>query len=117
MDKLNLKKEKVKTHNIRKILPLYKKHKGLLSITIIILCCSGFFGIIQPIFAANALSNLAQANYDNAIKFAVLMCATGLMRVLFNGLDEYFYMNIITISSQRYRVLTRVDILKGDEYI
>ena len=94
MEKLDLKARDVKTHNMRKIWPFYKRHKGLLILNFIFLSCSGIVGIAAPIFSANALAKLAEGNFEEAIKFAILMCATGLVRVVFNALDELFYVKV-----------------------
>lgn len=94
MEKLDLKAKKIKTHNLRKILPLYAKHKGLLSVMIIFLLCSGVVGIFTPIFSANALAKLAEGQFDEAIHYAILMCITGALKVVFNAIDEFFYVKV-----------------------
>ena len=94
MEKLNLKSKKVKTHNIRKILPFYAKSKGLIAFLVVLFLFGGVVGIMQPIFSANALASIAERKFNDAIKFAILMCSLGICRVLFNGLIEAVYLRI-----------------------
>ena len=89
-----IKNKKVKTHNMRKMWRYYGKHKGLLAVNMIFLVCSGAVGILMPILSANALANLATSNFDKAIHFAVLMCIVGIFKLIFNALDEFFYIKI-----------------------
>ena len=94
MEKISLKANKVKTHNLRKILPLYAKNKGWLTLMIIFLVFSGAVSILIPIFSANALAMLAESRFDEAIKYAILMSVTGLLKIVFNALDETFYIKV-----------------------
>ena len=94
MKNISLKANKVKTKNMRKILPLYAKHKKLLVVMVIVLCFSGALGVLTPIFSANSLAMLAEGRFDEALKFAVLMCVTGLFRVIFNAFDELLYVKM-----------------------
>ncbi len=94
MEKLNLKSNKVKTHNLKKVLKIYAKSKAMLVGLVICMVFAGCFGIVQPIFSANALANLAKENFDKAIYFSILMCAFGLIRVIFNAAIEALYTRI-----------------------
>lgn len=90
-NKISIKKLKTSTHNLRKILPIYAKHKGLFSVTMIFLFISGLLGIFSPIFSANALACIATENFAGAIRNTIIMCSIGALRVVSNQLDEYFY--------------------------
>ncbi|MBQ8451265.1 MAG: ABC transporter ATP-binding protein [Clostridia bacterium] len=92
---IDLKRKKVSTKNLRKVLPLYFKHKKLILPTMLFILISGVLGIMQPIFSANALAALADANFELAIKNMIIMVAFSLGRMLFNALDEYFYVKIV----------------------
>lgn len=94
MKDLDLKAKKVTTHNMRKILPLYAKHKGLVATMMIFLICSGVIGIVMPIFSAQALASLAEGKFDLAIKYSILMCVVGIFKIIFNALDELFYVKV-----------------------
>ena len=72
MEKIDLKAKKVSTHNMRKILPLYFKHKGLLFVTMIFIFSSGVFGILVPISSANMLASIADGKFELAIKFTLI---------------------------------------------
>lgn len=72
MEEFNLKKKKVTSHNLKKVLPYYAKSKHLMILLIIILLTGGACTIFRPILSANALSNLAQNNFDLALHFAIL---------------------------------------------
>lgn len=94
MEKLDLKAKKIKSHNMRKMWPLYLKHKKLLTLMMIFLICSGGVGVLMPILSANALANLATSNFDKAVHFAIIMCIVGIFKIVFNALDEYFYVKV-----------------------
>ncbi len=91
MERLDLSAKNVKTHNLRKVLPLYAKNKGLFTITLLIMLSTGVLGILSPIYSANALACLASSEFDLAIKNAIIMCSVGLGRVLLNAFEEYLY--------------------------
>lgn len=94
MEKLSLKAKKIKSHNLRKVLPFYFENNGLISLLIILMVVAGVLGIFQPIFSANALATLAQGEFNRAIKFLILMCSLGLGRILFNGIIEALYIRV-----------------------
>ena len=84
MEKLDLKSRDIKTHNMRKIWPYYKKHKTLLILNFIFLSCSGILAVASPIFSANALAKLAEGKFDEAIRFTILIYSTNSKEVLFS---------------------------------
>lgn len=94
MEKIDLKAKKVSSHNMRKVLPLYAKNKKLLSLLIVFLILSGVVGIFIPIFSANTLACLAESKFDLAIKYAIIMCGLGLIKIVVNALEEFFYEKI-----------------------
>ena len=85
---------KVTTHNMRKVLPIYAKHKGLLAITMVFMICSGVLGILMPIYSANALAFLASGEFELAIKNIIIMCSLGAFKIVSNAFDEYFYVKV-----------------------
>ena len=95
MEKLELKAKKVTTHNMRKMLPIYAKEKKLFAVTLIFMIVSGVVGVLQPIFSANALASLATGQFDKAIKYTLIMCSIGLSRIVFNLLEEFFYVKLV----------------------
>lgn len=95
MEKLELKAKKLTTHNMRKMIPIYKKHKGLLVVTLAFMIVSGVLGVLQPIFSANALANLASSKFETAIRYTIMMCIIGLFRIVFNALEEFFYVKLV----------------------
>lgn len=95
MVKLELKAKKVTTHNMRKMIPIYAKQKGLLSVTLVFMIISGVLGVLQPIFSANALASLASMQFEKAIRYTIIMCGIGLSRILFNALEEFFYVKLV----------------------
>ncbi|MBQ8425311.1 MAG: ABC transporter ATP-binding protein [Clostridia bacterium] len=96
MEKLDLKKKKVTTHKIRKVLPYYKKSKGLLVALLIAMVMGGVLGIFSPIFSANALASLASEDFDNAKKYALIMTGLVLGKIIVNYFVEVFYTRINT---------------------
>lgn len=95
MDKLELKANKVMTHNMRKMIPIYKKNKSVLAATLTFMILSGVVGVLMPIFSANALANLATSNFNKAIKYTLIMCFVGLFKIVFNAIEEFFYIKLI----------------------
>lgn len=95
MEKLELKANKVSTHNLRKMFPIYKKHKGLFAVTMLFMIMSGVVGILQPIFSANALASLASGQFKLAIKFTLIMCTISLFKIVLNLIEEYFYVKLV----------------------
>ena len=95
MEKLELKAKKVTTHNMRKMLPIYAREKKLFAVTLVFMIISGVVGVLQPIFSANALASLATGQFDKAIKYTLIMCSIGLSRIVFNFLEEFFYVRLV----------------------
>ena len=94
MEKIDLKAKKVSTHNMRKILPLYFKHKGLLFVTMIFIFSSGVFGILVPISSANMLASIADGKFELAIKFTLILTGLNVLKMISNALDEFFYIKL-----------------------
>lgn len=95
MEKLELKSKKVATHNLKKMFPIYKKHKKLFAVTMVFMIMSGVVGILQPIFSANALASLASGAFNSAIKYTLIMCLISLFKILLNLIEEYFYVKLV----------------------
>ncbi len=95
MEKLELKAKKLTTHNMRKMLPIYAKHKGMLSVTLVFMILSGIVGVLMPIFSANALASLASADFKSAVKFTIIMCSIGIAKIIFNMIEEFFYVKLV----------------------
>ena len=95
MEKLELKAKKVTTHNMRKMIPIYAKQKKLLSVTLVFMILSGVVGVLMPIFSANALASLATSDFETAIRYTILMCVVGISRIIFNAIEEFFYVKLV----------------------
>ncbi|MBE5755409.1 MAG: ABC transporter ATP-binding protein [Clostridiales bacterium] len=106
MEKIDLKKHKLTTNNLRKILPIYKENKTRLFWLCVCFVITGVLGIFAPIYSANALANLADAKFDAAIKCAVILAIISLIRTVFNGLTEHVYVKIN--SKVQYTLTDRV---------
>lgn len=78
-------------HNMRKVLPFYAKQKGLFSLLMIMFFVTGALGIVEPVLSATALASLASGDFDTAIKFAIFMTGTSMLRSIFNTIQQYFY--------------------------
>lgn len=94
MEKISFKSKNIKTHNLRKVLPLYAKHKGLLTLLIILIISSGVLGIFAPLYGANTLASLATREFDAAIKNAVIMLSLSIGRAVLAGFNDYLYLRI-----------------------
>ena len=94
MEKLSLKKKKVTTHNIRKVLPFYGKSKCLLIVLLVCFIIGGVLGIFSPIYSANTLASLASENFEAAKKFAIIMSFLILGKIIFNFFIEMLYTRI-----------------------
>lgn len=94
MEELNIKSQKVKTHYMRKVLPIYAKQKKMVTILMFVMVVCGVLGILQPIYSANALASLASEKFKDATKFIIIMCALGLGRIVFNLIMESLYIRV-----------------------
>lgn len=94
MEQLSVKAKKIKSHNLRKVLPLYAKHKGLLAVLMIFIIGSGVLGILAPVYAANTLASLTTKDFDATIKNSIIFLALNVLRVLLNGLNDFLYLKI-----------------------
>ena len=95
MEKLELKSKKINTHNMRKMFPIYKKHKAMFAVTMTLMIISGIAGILRPIFSANALASLAVGNFDAAIRYTLIMCGISLFKIVINCVEEYCYVKLV----------------------
>lgn len=91
MEKIELKSHKIKTHNMRKMMPFYLKNKKMLSVIIVLMILSCGLSIFIPIYSANALASLAESKFQLAIKYAIIMCSLGIVNMLVNYFIEFFY--------------------------
>ena len=94
MEELNLKKEKVSTNKMKKVLPYYFKSKKSIIALFILLIISGIFGIFTPIYSANALANLAIGDFEKTKKYTIIVTILGLTHLIFNYISEYIYVRI-----------------------
>lgn len=86
--------KKIKTHNLRKVLPLYAKDKSKIIWGCLFLIVTGVLGIFTPIVSANILSHIAESKFEIALKLAWVFFALGFTRTIFNGLTEMLYVRI-----------------------
>ena len=91
MEKIELKSHKIKTHNMRKMMPFYLKNKKMLSVIIVLMILSCGLSIFIPIYSANALASLAESKFQLAIKYAIIMCSLGIVNMLVNYFIELLY--------------------------
>ena len=89
-----VKKSKEKSHNLRKVLPLYAEHKKSLIIASVFIVITGVLGIFIPIISANILSNIADSNFEKAINLAFVFLGLSIFRIIFNGITESLYIRI-----------------------
>ena len=85
---------KQKTHNLRKVLPLYAADKVKIIWGCLFLIVTGVLGIFTPIVSANVLSHIAESKFEIAMKLAWVFFALGFVRTIFNGLTEMLYVRI-----------------------
>lgn len=85
---------KQKTHNIRKVLPLYAEDKAKIIWGCLFMIITGVLGIFTPIVSANVLSHIAESKFEIAMKLAWVFFALGFVRTIFNGLTEMLYVRI-----------------------
>lgn len=85
---------KNKTHNLRKVLPLYAQDKTKIIWACFFMIITGLLGIFTPIVSANVLSHIAESKFEVAMKLAWVFFALGLTRTIFNGLTEMLYVRI-----------------------
>lgn len=94
MEKLDLRKKKVETHNLRKVLPLYAKSKNLMIAICIFMVLGGINMILSPIYSANALASLAEENFEATIKFAIIMFVISSFGLVINLVIEKLHVRI-----------------------
>ena len=94
MEKIDLKKHKITTNNLKKILPIYYENKKRLFWLCTCFVITGVLGIFAPIYSANALANLADAKFNLAINCAIILAIISIIRTVFNGITEYVYVKI-----------------------
>ncbi|MBR4124324.1 MAG: hypothetical protein IKR12_01995, partial [Clostridia bacterium] len=86
---IDLKRRKIKTKNLKKILPLYTKHKGLFICLLLVVIISGIIGIVEPIHAAKGWAYLAEGEFELAIKYMLIMFALGFVNVILRGFNDF----------------------------
>lgn len=119
MEKIDLKKHKLTSHNLKKILPIYYENKKRLFWLCVCFVITGVLGIFAPIYSANALANLADAKFNAAINCAILLAAVSLVRTVFNGLTEHVYVKInsrvqYTLTNKVIRAVNQTKMSKLD---
>ena len=60
-----------KTHNLRKVLPIYVENKSKVILACFFIVLTGVLGVFVPIISANILSNIAETKFDLAINLAL----------------------------------------------
>lgn len=94
MEKLNLKKESISTHKIRKVLPYYAQSKGKLVLLLTLLITTGVLGIFAPIYSANALASLASGKFEQTRKCIIIVISLKLVHIILNYFIELLYVRI-----------------------
>lgn len=88
------KKTKQKTHNLRKVLPIYAEDKVKLIFLSIFIVITGVLGVFLPIISANVLANIADGKFELAINLSLVFLGLNVVRIIFNGLVEVFYVRV-----------------------
>jgi len=86
--------ETKKSHNLRKVLPIYAENKAKVIWICIFITITGVLGVFIPIISANILSNIADSKFDLALKLAVLFLIINIVKMIFNGLTDFVYVRI-----------------------
>ena len=88
--------KKQKSHNLRKVLPIYAENKKkLISICVLILL-DGIIGVFIPIFSANILSNIAISEFKLAINLAFIFFILNTFRAILNSITDMIYVRMNT---------------------
>lgn len=76
-------KKKLSYKNLWKTLTFYKKHKGIFIFGVFSIIIYTLVGFVEPIISGNTMAFLAEANFDNAIKFALILIGVLLVKETF----------------------------------
>lgn len=87
-------KDNKKSHNLRKVLPFYAEDKLKLVLTCMLMIITGVMGIFTPIISANILTNIADSNFELAIKLAIVLFAINFLKTIFNAFTEALFVRI-----------------------
>lgn len=88
------KQKQQKSHNIRKLLPIYAQDKTRLIWTSFLIVITGLIGVFIPIISANILANIADSKFDLAIKLALVFFGLNAVKIILNGVTESLYARI-----------------------
>jgi len=69
--------------NLLKTITFYKKYKKLFCLCIVSIIIYTLIGFVEPIISGNVLAFLAEAKFDNAIKFAIILIIILLIKETF----------------------------------
>ena len=89
-----MQKTKVKSHNIRKVLPFYKEDKSRLIWICSLIIATGVIGIFIPIISANILADIADSKFDLAMKLTFVFLGLNILKIIFNGITEGLYSRV-----------------------
>ena len=76
-------KKKLSYKNLWKTLTFYKKHKGIFIFGVFSIIIYTLVGFVEPIISGNTMAFLAEANFDKAIKFALILIGVLLVKETF----------------------------------
>ena len=88
---IDLKRRKIKSRNLKKIIPLYTKYKGLFISTLFVILVAGVLGIFEPIFAAKGWAFLAEGEFNLATRYMLIMFVIGAVRIILRALNDYMF--------------------------
>lgn len=83
-----------KTHNLRKVLPIYVENKSKVILACFFIVFTGVLGVFVPIISANILSNIADSQFELAVDLALLLLAVNIFKMIFNGFTDFLYVRI-----------------------
>ncbi len=89
-----LKTKTKKTNNIKKVLPFYAENKAKLAWSCLFIIITGVLGVFIPIISANILTNIAESQFDKAIKLTFVFLAVHIVKIVANGVTEALYSRI-----------------------
>ena len=91
------KTEKIKkSHNLKKVLPIYAENKSRVIWVCFFITITGVLGIFIPIISANVLANIAEQKFDLALKLTIVFLIISLIEMVFTGFTDFLYVRINT---------------------
>lgn len=105
---------------LRKLIPFYKRYRGLFFVTMFTLVLNAVINLFSPIFSANALASLSEFNFEKALFFAVLVIVVRLLVEFTNNLHNNFYIKMdckvaFDLKTELIKAITSTSMTKSDK--